>query len=91
MNAVARREAIVDAFDLIRLNAYYCDDWINVADWFRIICTEYDLIVQDTDFTAKDMHRALKKGTSSPHIPLQSVGSFETSIKAKVVKSTVTL
>jgi hypothetical protein len=34
----ARNEAIADAFDCV--DGVYTDNWIEVANWFRIICTE---------------------------------------------------
>jgi hypothetical protein len=55
----ARNEAIADAFDSI-VGEAYSDDWIQVADWFRIICTECDLIPDTINFTAKDVHSSLK-------------------------------
>jgi hypothetical protein len=33
---------------------------IKVADWFRIICTEYDLLTDTIYFTAKYVRSALK-------------------------------
>jgi hypothetical protein len=55
----ARNEAIADAFDSI-VGEAYSDDWIQVADWFRIICTECVLIPNKINFTAKDVHSSLK-------------------------------
>jgi hypothetical protein len=46
----ASSEAIADAFD--SLGKTYCDDWIEVTDWLRIICTEYDIIPAIVDVTA---------------------------------------
>ena len=47
----ARYSAIADAFDCIRsfctTSNAYCNRWIEAFDWLRIICTEYDLIVEE--------------------------------------------
>jgi hypothetical protein len=60
----ARYSAFADAFNRIRSSctaSTYCDRWITVNDWLRIICTEYDLIVEDIDFTARDVHNVLNR------------------------------
>jgi hypothetical protein len=54
----ARNEAIAGAFDSIR--EAYSGYWIEVADWFRIICAEYDLIPATIDFTDTDLRSVIK-------------------------------
>mgnify|MGYP000612368323 CR=1 FL=1 len=57
-----RYTAIADVFNFIRsaTSNAYCDRWIKAADWLRIICTEYDLIVEKIDFTTNDFFLALQ-------------------------------
>jgi hypothetical protein len=59
----ARYAAITDAFDC-RRGAFsaYCDCWLQAEDWLRIICSEYDLVTADINFTASDIYQALNKG-----------------------------
>jgi hypothetical protein len=42
--------------------ASYCNGWLQVEDWLRIICAEYDLVVADIEIIASDVSQALNKG-----------------------------
>jgi hypothetical protein len=84
----ARYEAIANAFDSIHSSSTtstaYCDRWITTDDWFRIIRTEYDLIAKDIDFTASDVHHALKARYSLATFSCPCNGVFRDQYKIKL-------